>query len=172
MIFCILRRMLLAWMLAMLAGQAAAREDADDDHGVVLEAAPAFERDIKSKSTSYGATAAFEMTPIENWLEMEYGLTLLSPRGRRNLEADVLFKKPYRLSENAEFMIGLGPTFERRFGGSERATAHGLEFALDFMFWRTKSVGWYVEPSYGMGLGGTKGERTIGGSAGLLLRWP
>jgi hypothetical protein len=46
-----------------------------------------------------------------------------------------------------------------------------MEFVLDFMFWHTKRVGWYVEPSYGYGLRKSRGERSYGGSAGILIGW-
>ena len=68
-------------------------------------------------------------------------------------------------------MVGAGPTLERKLGGDGRTTSHGLEFVLDFMFWPTKQVGWFVEPSYGLGLGATRGEHTLGASGGLLLRF-
>ena len=146
-------------------------DDPDVDHPIVLELGPAFERDIKAKSTDYGGSGAIETTPIEHWLEIEYGFTLLNTGGRTAIEADILFKKPFQLSQMAELMVGLGPTFARKISGDERSTSHGIEFVLDFMFWPTKSVGWYLEPSYGIGLGGAHGERTIGGSAGILYRW-
>jgi hypothetical protein len=158
-------------MIGLISGHAWAEEGPESDRELVVEAGPAAERDIKNHSASYGAGVGLEHTPIENWLEMEYGLAILGQGGRRALEADVLFKKPFRVSENVEFMVGLGPSFERRFGGADRGSGHGAEFALDLMVWTTRSVGWFVEPSYGVGLGNSKGERTVGASGGLLLRW-
>ena len=165
-----LRAALAALALSALCGHAPAAEP-NESEGPILEAGPAMEKDVKSRTSRYGATVAVEVTPIEHWLEIEYGLTALSGAGRRSLEADILLKKPFRFSDTAEFMVGAGPTLERKLGGDGRSTAHGVEFVLDFMFWPTRQVGWYLEPSYGMGLGATRGEHTLGASGGLLLRF-
>jgi hypothetical protein len=40
---------------------------------------------------------------------------------------------------------------------------------LDFMFWPTRNVGWYVEPSYDTtGLRATS-DRSLGLTAGLII---
>jgi hypothetical protein len=159
-------------VLGFIPGHARCEDRADVDHSLVFEVGPAAERDLKSKSSNYGATVAIETTPIEHVLELEFGITLLNTAGRTELGADVLFKRPFRLSQTAELMIGLGPTVAQRFHNNEHGTSVGMEFVLDFMFWPTKNVGWYLEPSYGFGLGSTRGERSIGGSAGILIGWP
>jgi hypothetical protein len=41
------------------------------------------------------------------------------------------------------------------------------EFALDFMFWPTKDVGWYFEPTYS--INPRTGERSAAFSVGLLF---
>jgi len=159
-------------VLGFIPGHAWGEDRTDVDHSLVFEAGPAAERDLKNKSSNYGVTVAIETTPIEHWLELEFGVTLLNTGGRTELGADLLFKKPFRLSQTAELMIGLGPTLAQRFRNNQRGTSVGMEFALDFMFWPSKNVGWYLEPSYGFGLGSTRGERSIGGSAGILIGWP
>jgi hypothetical protein len=94
-----------------------------------------------------GGTFAFEVTPIENWLELEIGVTAIRAASGTEIPVDVLFKKPWRFSPRFEFMIGLGP--ERIYAtGPGQATFWGLSSVLDFMFWPRKNVGWYLEPGY------------------------
>ena len=49
-----------------------------------------------------------EVTPIENHLELEAGVTALFKR-HAEWSVDLLFKKPWTLSKKAEFMVGIGP---------------------------------------------------------------
>ena len=164
--------LLALFVLGFIPGNARCEGRAEVDHSLVFEAGPAAERDLKNKTSNYGVTVAVETTPVEHWLELEFGVTLLNTGGRTELGADLLFKKPFRLSQTAELMIGLGPTLAQRFHNNERGTSVGMEFVLDFMFWPAKNVGWYLEPSYGLGFGTARGERSIGGSAGILIGWP
>lgn len=43
-----------------------------------------------------------------------------------------------------EFMLRLGPSVSHHFKRDERGTFYALEFAIDFMFWPTTQVGWFV----------------------------
>ncbi len=83
---------------------------------------------------SYRPSLAVELTPIKDWLEIEAGVSPLFHGGRTEWDADLLFKKPFTLSDKLEFMVGIGPqwTFARQ------GTQTGAEFALDFMFWPTQ----------------------------------
>src|ERR1700719_3282080 len=67
----------------------------DGDHALVLElgAAGDWSRD---EGFHPGATFAFEVTPIENWLELEIGVTAIRADGNTEIPVDVLFKKPWR----------------------------------------------------------------------------
>ena len=87
-------------------------QDADAqerEHALVLEIGPAGEWPFNDKP-NFGGTFAIEATPIENWLEIEMGLTSLATAGRSEISGDVLFKKPFRVSPTFEFMIGAGPS--------------------------------------------------------------
>jgi len=147
------------------------QETTAQDHSIVLEVGGAGEWTLTKGPYNFGGTLAFEVEPIENWLELELGVTALFSGGRTELGADLLFKKPWRLSPKVEFMAGLGPQLVHRFAKDERGTSFGLEVVLDFMFWPAKNVGWYVEPSYGVTFG-RNGERSLGATAGLLIGWP
>ena len=56
-----------------------------------------------------GGTFAFEITPVENWLELEVGLAVIRSETSTEIPIDLLLKKPWRLSRGFEFMIGAGP---------------------------------------------------------------
>lgn len=170
---CLTLHAVLAFGVPGAAGGALAQERSAEDQSPVFEIGPAAERDLKKKSTAYGVTVAVEKTVVDEWLELEVGVTHLNTAGRGQLGVDFLFKKPFDLSPRAELMVGLGPQLSRQLDGDERGTSLGLEFVLDLMFWPTgsKDFGWFVEPSYAVGLGSSKGDRSLGGSAGLLIRW-
>jgi hypothetical protein len=164
-----LRVLVTLGVLVAVPYHAAGEERAETDHSFTLEFGPAGERNLNDRTSNFGGSVGVEVTPIEEWLEIEAGATLLTTGGRREIEGDVLFKKPFRLSSTAEFMVGLGPQASRKLYGEGRGTSIGLEFILDFMFWPTKNLGWYFEPGYGYGIGNSKGERSFGGSVGILF---
>ncbi len=145
-----------------------AQEDADKDHSFVLEIGSAGEWSLNESSSQFGGTLAVEATPVENWLELESGVTALKALDHTEVGFDLLFKKPYRLSRNAEFMFGLGPEVVHNFGGNDRIASYDMEFVLDFMFWPSTNVGWYVEPGYSSTFA-QKSAQSLGISAGLLI---
>ena len=73
----------------------------------VVELGAAASRSLNDGSS--GPTVAVEVTPIENWLELEAGLTPLFNRSSTEWDTDLLFKKPWTLSKQVEFMFGVGP---------------------------------------------------------------
>jgi hypothetical protein len=113
-----------------------------------------------------GPSAAVEFTPIKDWLEIEAGVSPLFGAGQTEWSTDLLFKKPFTLSNTVEFMIGVGPewTFSRE------GTKTAGEVALDFMFWPTpdRKFGWFLEPSYSYSFS-TGHEQSLGASVGLLV---
>jgi hypothetical protein len=56
-----------------------------------------------------GGTFAFEVTPIEHWLELEFGVSAIRADGVTEVPIDVLFKKPWQFSGQVEVMVGIGP---------------------------------------------------------------
>jgi hypothetical protein len=154
-------------VVALLAIGAAAAKDDDTEHKFVLELGTAGEWPLTNEPGNFGSTAAVEFTPIENWLEIEIGVTSLNTTGHSDLSSDLLFKKPFDISSGFEFMIGAGPEISQTLNGPNRGTAVNAEFALDFMFWPTKDVGWYFEPTYS--INPRTGERSAAFSIGLLF---
>ncbi len=136
----------------------------------ILELGAAPSRSLTGEGWSVGPTMAVEFTPIEKWLEIEVGVTA-TPRRHRTTEwsADLLFKKPWSLSDKVEFMIGAGPEWLH----NQKSNAIGGAAVLDFMFWTSakRRFGWYVEPSYEYSFGRGH-ERSLGVSAGLLIAIP
>ena len=166
-------REILAIAVALVFGEALAQaqESADEDHAIVLEVGGAGEWPIRGGGgPNYGGTIAAEVTPIENWLELELGVTALGTAGHTELSGDFLFKKPYRFPATTEFMFGAGPSLSKSLTGSERGTTWSAEFVVDFMFWRRKNVGWYLEP--GWSLTPKNGQQSIGLNAGLIFGLP
>jgi hypothetical protein len=139
------------------------------EHALVLEIGTAGEWPLSDRP-NFGGTFAVEATPIENWLEIEIGLTTLSTSGRTEWSGDVLFKKPFRISPTFEFMIGAGPSISKTLNGEDRDTSVSAEFALDFMFWPTKDLGWFVEPTWS--INPRNGQQAIGVTAGILIGIP
>jgi hypothetical protein len=105
---------------------------------------------------------------VENWLELESGITALKVSDHTELGLDLLFKKPYRLSLTAEFMFGLGPEVVHNLGETDHTTSYDMEIVLDFMFWQKANVGWYLEPGYSSAFG-RGSSQSLGISAGPII---
>ena len=146
-------------------GQIVAGELADDDHrGAVVELGSAGESGLNGGKPSFGPSLAVEVTPIEHWLEIEAGITPLFSKGGTEWEADLVFKKPFQLSKNVEFMVGVGPQWSS-------TSAFGSVAVLDFMIWTTPQFGWFVEPSYSYAF--TRGhDQNLAVNIGLLIALP
>jgi hypothetical protein len=116
-----------------------------------------------------GPTAAVEFTPIRNWLEIEAGVSTMFGSGQTQWSTDLLFKKPFTLSDKVEFMFGAGPEWTFSRDGTKIAG----EVALDFMFWPTpdRKFGWFLEPSYSYSFSAGH-EQSLGASVGLLIPIP
>jgi len=166
-----IQRLAILCILTVCVSPVFAQDSTDVDHSAVLEVGAAGERDLKQNTSNFGATLAVEMTPVEHWLELECGVTALGTSGQTELAADLLFKKPYRLSRTAEFMFGVGFEVARKFSDEEPSTSVGVEAVLDFMFWPTNKIGWYLEPGYSF-VPGMGAEQSLGMTAGLLIGWP
>jgi hypothetical protein len=139
----------------------------------VVEVGGDAERSLTESNSSFGPTVAVEVTPIENWLELEAGVTPLFRRHSTEWSTDLLFKKPWTLSTKTEFMLGIGPEWIHTNAYGKSMNSAGVEVAADFMFWPAKKhkFGWYLEPAYDYKFG-TDHEHSLGVSGGLLISIP
>ena len=122
--------------LPLLFGPENACAQDEREHAFVFKIGPAGEWPLHERA-NFGGTFAVEKALIENWLEIELGLTALSTNGQNELSGDIIFKKPFRISPTFEFMIGAGPSISRTLNGEDQSTTVSAAFSLDFMFWPT-----------------------------------
>ena len=143
-----------------------------EEPSAILEIGGASETDLKG-GTGFGPSLSVEATPIEDLLEIEAGVAPLFSHGQTEWDADFLFKKPYTLSDTAEFMAGVGPSWSHTLNAGKTSDSLGAELALDFMFWpwKNREVGWYMEPSYGFNFGHGH-EQSLSMNIGLLIPIP
>jgi hypothetical protein len=157
----------LSFCLTNLAAQSV---DKEPEPAAIVELGGAAARDLKGGGSSFGGDLAVEFTPIEKWLEIEVGTTPLFRRHSTEWDTDLLFKKPWTLSEKVEFMFGLGPEWIHTKASGVTTNALGGEVVLDFMFWPSSKhrFGWFLEPGFDYSF--ARGhERSIGISGGLLI---
>lgn len=145
----------------------------DREPAAVLELGAASSWDVKGGAASFGPNLAVEFTPIENWLEIEAGVTPLFKAHSTEWDTDLLFKKPWTLSAKLEFMFGVGPEWVHTNTYHVTTNSVAGEIVGDFMFWpgRKHKFGWYLEPSYDYAFSHGH-EQSIGISGGLLIGIP
>ena len=158
-------------LLEIAASLAATGDDARPDHGAVFEFGVTGEREISERISHLGPAVGIEIEPVENWLEIELGAAPYKNRGVSSWELELPFKKPFRLSSKIEIMPGLGPTWTcaAQLGG--RASSWGAEAVIDLFFWRTRRNGWYLEPSYGIQVGGGN-AKSVALNGGIFFSLP
>jgi hypothetical protein len=150
---------------------AATDEGAEQDHLVIFELGASGEREISEHTSHIGPAVGLEIEPIENWLEIELGASTFRSQGARNWELELPFKKPFRLSSTIEVMPGLGPTWSYTAQPGTRSSTWGAEAVIDLFFWRSKRLGWYLEPSYGIALGNGN-QKSVGLTGGIFFAVP
>ena len=158
--------------LLLYAGNAAA-QSLGKEHVAVVELGGAAFWNVRDAAASFGPSVAVEVTPIENWLELEVGTAPLFRRHSTEWGTDVVFKKPWDLSKKVELMLGVGPEWvhARQYGLTTNSIS--AEAVADFMFWRSAKhkFGWYVEPTYEYNFGPGH-EQSLGFTGGLLISLP
>jgi hypothetical protein len=80
-----------------------------DDPVVILEVGASTNWNFSGGAATFAPNLAAVCTPIENWLELEAGVSPFYTRRSTEWDTDFLFKKPWTLSSKAEFMLGVGP---------------------------------------------------------------
>jgi hypothetical protein len=119
---------------------------------------------------TFAPNFAVETTPIENWLELEAGVSPFYTRNATEWDTDLLFKKPWTISPEAEFMLGIGPQWVYLRQNGKTTNSIAGEVAGDFMFWPAHKhrFGWFLEPAYDYSF--ARGhQQSIGMSGGLLI---
>jgi hypothetical protein len=142
----------------------------DKDPIAILELGAASSWNFSGGATTFAPNLAAEVTPIENWLELEAGVSPFYTHNAAEWDTDLLFKKPWTLSKKAEFMFGVGPEWVHLRQNGKVSNSVSAEAAGDFMFWPTgrHRFGWYLEPAYDYSFAGGH-QQSIGMSAGLLI---
>jgi hypothetical protein len=142
----------------------------EKDPAAILEIGAATSWDVTGGAASFAPNFAVETTPIENWLELEAGVSPFFTQDSTEWDTDLLFKKPWTLSPKAEFMLGVGPEWAHLSKSGRTSNTVSGEVAGDFMFWPAskRRFGWFLEPAYDYSFAGGH-QQSIGLSAGLLI---
>jgi hypothetical protein len=157
--------------LFLFAGNVAAQSVEADKEIAVVEVGAAASQSLTGGGSSFGPNFAVEVTPIENWLELEAGVTPLFTLHSTEWDVDLLFKKPWTISDKVEFMFGVGPEWVHARQNGMTTNSISGEAIGDFMFWPSVGkhrFGWYLEPGYDYNFGRGH-EQSIGISGGLLI---
>jgi hypothetical protein len=144
--------------------------DEDKDPKAIFEFGAATNWNLSGGAATFAPNLAAEITPIENWLELEAGVSPFYTRNAKEWDTDLLFKKPWTISRKAEFMLGIGPEWVYLKQNGRMSNSIAGEIAADFMFWPTGKhrFGWYIEPAYDYSF--ARGhQKSIGMSGGLLI---
>jgi hypothetical protein len=160
--------------LLFFCGSALAQSTDEEKERAVVEIGGAASRGLTGDvANSFGPSVAVEVTPIKNWLELEFGTTALFRRHSTEWGTDLLFKKPWDISPKVEFMFGIGPEWDHSNQFGRKANSVSGEAVGDFMFWpsRNHRFGWYLEPSYEYNFAHGH-EQSIGITGGLLISIP
>jgi hypothetical protein len=130
-----------AVVAAVLCGDTA--QAGEKEPTAIVAIGPAWEWSLPSQTMRAGPSASVEFSLIKDWLELEVGAGTLFRKGQPEWEADVLFKKPFTLSETAELMLGAGPSWSYSKGATGQT---GITFVADFMFWPwpERKFGWFL----------------------------
>ncbi len=145
----------------------------DKDPVAIVELGAATNWNLNGGAATFAPNLAAEVTPIENWLEIEAGVSPFYTRDSTEWDTDLLFKKPWTLSRKAEFMLGVGPEWVHLTQNRQVTNSIAGEVAGDFMFWpaRRHRFGWFLEPAYDYSFAGGH-QQSIGMSGGLLIAIP
>jgi hypothetical protein len=145
----------------------------DKDPVAILELGASTSWNFSGGAAAFAPNLAAEITPIENWLEVEAGVSPFYTHNSTEWDTDLLFKKPWTLSRKAEFMLGVGPEWVHLNQNGKASNSIAGEVAGDFMFWPKGKhrFGWYLEPAYDYSFAGGH-QQSIGMSGGLLIGIP
>lgn len=146
------------------------KTSSDDGTVAILEVGASTTWNFNGGAATFAPNLAAECTPVENWLELEAGVSPFFTRNSTEWDTDFLFKKPWDISNKTEFMLGVGPQWSHLRQSGRTRDSFSAELAGDFMFWPTGKhrFGWFLEPAYDYSFDGGH-MQSIGMSAGLLI---
>jgi len=99
---------------------------------------------------------------IEHWLEIETGVAPRFEKGESEVEFELIFKKPFELSESLEFLIGAGPVWVHQAEESPKdSIAAEAIVELVYLPREDHKVGFFVEPSYSYNFGGGHERQSV-----------
>ena len=136
----------------------------------IVELGAATSWNFSGGAATFAPNLAVEVTAVENWLELEAGVSPFYTRKSAEWDTDLLFKKPWAISRKVEFMVGVGPVWVHFRQDGKVTNSISGEVAGDFMFWPTGKhrFGWFLEPAYDYSFAGGH-QQSIGMSGGLLI---
>jgi hypothetical protein len=151
-------------------GPSSQSPDEEKDPVAILELGPATSWNIRGGAATFAPSLAVEVTPIENWLELEAGVSPFYTSNSSEWDTDLLFKKPWTISRKAEFMLGVGPQWSYLKQDGKTSNTIAAEVAGDFMFWPTGKhrFGWFLEPAYDYSFASNH-QQSLGMTTGLLI---
>src|SRR5260370_37574661 len=106
----------------------------DQDPIAIVELGAATSWNISGGAATFAPNLAAEVTPIENWLELEAGVSPFYTQKSTEWDTDLLFKKPWTISRKAEFMLGVGPEWVHLKENGKVTNSISGEVAGDFIF--------------------------------------
>jgi len=150
--------------LAVASAPAFGQEHAGSEpsHDLVLEIGAVAEAGLGDGKASFGPSFALAVTPIEHQLEIEFGLAPMVNNGSTEWEGEIVFKRPFELSDNVELLVGVGPEW------ATPSSSFGAVAKLDLVYWTTPQYGWFVEQSYSYGFNHDH-EQNLTLKVGLLV---
>jgi len=72
-------------------------QSVEKDLAAIVELGAATSWNVKGGAATFAPNFAVEVTPIENWLELEFGTAPFYTRNTTEWDTDLLFKKPWTL---------------------------------------------------------------------------
>jgi hypothetical protein len=145
----------------------------DKDPIAILEVGAATSWNFSGGAATFAPNLAAEATPIDNWLELEIGVSPFYMRTSAEWDTDLLVKKPWTISRKSEFMLGVGPEWVHLKQKGKVSNSIAGEVAADLMCWPSGKhhFGWFLEPVYDYSFARVH-QQSIGMSAGLLIGIP
>ena len=138
-----MRKLLLLAAAVSLTASAQAAEK-EKEAAAELELGAATEWALPGGGFSFGPSVGIEFTPIKDWLEIEAGVSPVFGGGRTEWSTELVFKKPFSLSDKVEMMVGLGPEWLYKTGHGETTNSIGGVALVDFQIWPfpERKFGW------------------------------